>query len=682
MVLVYRTNWRMVRLFWVGLIIALFAAVMYAKYVNAVNAKTNLTLGYPNSRIPCQHYPYNVAGRCANYDWGSFHTEAYSHYSQISSRGYAYRNCTDYVAWKLSSLKVNIPRTLGNATDWYGNVSAELRLSKPKVWSVAYMPGNYGHVAFVESVHNDKITVSEYNFYGNGTGSIRTGRVSELGFTAFIDFGARPPKKIIPATNKIKIKPKIKHIDNTKVEQKKKPAARKKVANKKFKSGFFSRFSTTQLLVFAIVFASIGGYTLWKSYADDSIAVGYSNLNAEASHGETLATDSQLTSKEKQKGSRIVRVQPYDSNGRAVYVKSIAAGIYKVCVLSRAVSGSPTGTLIVSKTIDGTALATKSYSAGNYTPQGCVSVTQSASGNLVFTVKVAPVGSVMHFSFITLEKTGSVVEPPPPLEGKNCDGSGGPAGTSSLAFCDDFTGNAGEMVNLNKWRPNKLGSDTQKTTAYNGDMQNCEDPAQVKLDGQGSVQLILDRNSSSDCKLQSGGGTAPYKSGLIESSDHYDFQYGYAEARMYMPGTSSACYNWPGFWTDGNADGVSWPTFLESDIMECLGGGSPQATVHYDQGGHQQKPIGGLSGDRSGWHIFAARYAPSSKSCGGSTPDAVKLTYYYDNNQIGSPFEVCYKNTGQYLILQNDIGEEHGGPLNIPSGGSKVLVDYARVWRL
>lgn len=260
----------------------------------------------------------------------------------------------------------------------------------------------------------------------------------------------------------------------------------------------------------------------------------------------------------------------------------------------------------------------------------------------------------------------------------NCGGSGAPAGYTALAFCDDFNGTS---LNLSKWRPNKLGSDTQITGPYNDDMRNCEDPAQVKINN-GNAELILVANTKGSACKDKSGGTAQFASGLIETSGDYTFQYGYAEARMYMPGTTSACYNWPGFWTDGRANGSSWPYFLESDIMECLGNGSPQATVHYYVNGHVQTAIGGLpSGvSRSGWHIFAAKYEPSTKNCSGnsSTPDAVKLTYYYDNKQVGNPLEVCYKNTGQYLILQNDIGTEHGGPEVVPN---TVLVDYARVWK-
>lgn len=153
------------------------------------------TLGYPNWNMPCEHSPYSTTERCANYDWGPVHTEAYDDPSEYSSRGYSYRNCTDYVAWKLQSIGVpdSNTRGLGNAGNWYNNVPASERSSTPVARGVAVTPGNPGHVAFVESVNsNGTITVSEYNYDGMGTGSTRTGTASSLGFTEFIDFGVHP----------------------------------------------------------------------------------------------------------------------------------------------------------------------------------------------------------------------------------------------------------------------------------------------------------------------------------------------------------------------------------------------------------------------------------------------------------------------------------------------------------
>ena len=59
-------------------------------------------------------------GSCSNYDWG--YKNSSGTWKLNSSRGFAFRNCTDFVAWKLgltwSSFKFAAGK--GNAIDWKG----------------------------------------------------------------------------------------------------------------------------------------------------------------------------------------------------------------------------------------------------------------------------------------------------------------------------------------------------------------------------------------------------------------------------------------------------------------------------------------------------------------------------------------------------------------------------------
>jgi surface antigen len=178
-------------------LIGLFAAAALggATVEDAANPSTAHadTLSYPNYDMPCEHYPYNTAGACANYDWGPIHTETYNDPSENSSRGYAYRNCTDFVAWKIDSLGGDVPHTLGNGGQWYGNAPASERSLTPAAGDAAVEPGNPGHVAFIDSVNADgTITVEEYNEHEDGTGDTRTGYPASMGFTRFVDFGVTP----------------------------------------------------------------------------------------------------------------------------------------------------------------------------------------------------------------------------------------------------------------------------------------------------------------------------------------------------------------------------------------------------------------------------------------------------------------------------------------------------------
>lgn len=177
------------------LVISSALAGLMAETATEPTAAAADTLGYPDANMPCEHAPYNVTGNCTNYDWGPKHTEAYDDPSEYSSRGYSYRNCTDYTAWRLES--VGIPdsqvRGLGNGGQWYANAPASERSLTPRAWDAAVAPGNPGHVAFVDSVNNDgTITISEYNYAGTGMGDSRTGTPQALGFSEFVDFGLHP----------------------------------------------------------------------------------------------------------------------------------------------------------------------------------------------------------------------------------------------------------------------------------------------------------------------------------------------------------------------------------------------------------------------------------------------------------------------------------------------------------
>src|SRR5690606_17112798 len=108
----------------------------------------------------------------------------------------------------------------------------------------------------------------------------------------------------------------------------------------------------------------------------------------------------------------------------------------------------------------------------------------------------------------------------------------GPSGNFNLVFSDEFDGN---RLDLNKWRPNWLGgSDTAVTPPVNTLELSCYDPGHVKV-ADGYLHLIADRNTPPGCRTRN-GRTASYASGLIQSNGHFNFTYGYYEARMYLPG--------------------------------------------------------------------------------------------------------------------------------------------------
>lgn len=81
------------------------------------------------------------------------------------ANGYAYGYCTYYVASRRG-----VPGNWGDAVSWYGNAAASGYGvgSTPAPGAIAWTgAGYYGHVAYVESVSGNMVTVSEMNFNGN-----------------------------------------------------------------------------------------------------------------------------------------------------------------------------------------------------------------------------------------------------------------------------------------------------------------------------------------------------------------------------------------------------------------------------------------------------------------------------------------------------------------------------------
>lgn len=97
----------------------------------------------------------------------------------ISTRGYGYRNCTDWSAFRAAKLTgMGVPENLGHATTWDDNKPSHwISDSTPEPGDIAQKDGTageYGHVGVVEKVNKNEqgqitsIEVSEYNAAGTG----------------------------------------------------------------------------------------------------------------------------------------------------------------------------------------------------------------------------------------------------------------------------------------------------------------------------------------------------------------------------------------------------------------------------------------------------------------------------------------------------------------------------------
>jgi beta-glucanase (GH16 family) len=141
----------------------------------------------------------------------------------------------------------------------------------------------------------------------------------------------------------------------------------------------------------------------------------------------------------------------------------------------------------------------------------------------------------------------------------------------------------------------------------------------------------------------------------------YQFTYGVVEALVYVPpSASSTIANWPAVW----ADGQTWPTDGEDDILEGLGGSACFHFIYASSSGSEVNPGACVTGNFSGWHTFAVNWEKGS------------VTYYYDGTQVGQ-ITTGVTSDPMFLILDNTIGSI-GGPIVTPSD---FQVSYVKVWQ-
>jgi surface antigen len=121
---------------------------------------------------------------CSNYDWGYTTCPAgdgycttgnqINGYYQLDPRGYAFRNCTSYVANEIASVFGKNVSGWGNAASWDAAAlnAGYTNDSSPQVGDIAQWNGTIsnpaGHVAYVYAVTNGVASYAEYNYGQDG----------------------------------------------------------------------------------------------------------------------------------------------------------------------------------------------------------------------------------------------------------------------------------------------------------------------------------------------------------------------------------------------------------------------------------------------------------------------------------------------------------------------------------
>jgi surface antigen len=140
---------------------------------STASAAATDTGGYPWADAACA--TPGPSGSCIGDNWG-YHDPSGTLVGYDGQRwriwnpdtnGYGYRNCTDWVAWRLITLNhYPMPAGAGDASNW-GGFFRGLGFppnNKPAVGAIAWAPRG-DHVAYVEAVSSDRtqVRISEYN---------------------------------------------------------------------------------------------------------------------------------------------------------------------------------------------------------------------------------------------------------------------------------------------------------------------------------------------------------------------------------------------------------------------------------------------------------------------------------------------------------------------------------------
>ncbi len=414
----------------------------------------------------------------------------------------------------------------------------------------------------------------------------------------------------------------------------------KQSASRKRVSGGFSarKIQKRTIVFFVTIFAIIGSYVAWKSYAATSLIltsnefIGSLSVNASMTK-ETVSSKS---------SSNVVQIANPSGQTNAAGVlattsTTLDAGIYNACVSARSTTPSVSGNVSIlsySGASLGSDLGTATYTlatATAYTNTVCISFTAASSTAIAAKITNTTDGGVIRIGNVTFTKTGNAPTTLSPV---------GVGGSWSLKWSDEFTGTT---IDSTKWN-------VQNYSNYGKD--NFEDQCYLSSNATvagGNLSLTAKRQTVTGCDVNPNGGSTYYwTSGMLTTrkqggTKKYDFVQGYIEARIKAPRGNPY---WPAFWLVSNGeDGQpGWPAYGEFDITEMYGG-VPDATfgtLHYASPSRVQTspdsyniatktPNGSLgtrvpplvTGATNDWHVYGFKWG------------ANRLTWYVD----GKPFQ-------------------------------------------